>query len=83
MTEILRVALEKAADLPESVQEEIGLEVIDRVAAWKKLKADIQVGIDQLDAGLGREIDFEELIKELHEEHARRWLAATQVVARS
>lgn len=72
MSEVLKVALEKAADLPESVQEEIGFAVIDRVAAWKKLRADIQVGIDQLDAGLGRQIDFEALIKELHEEHARR-----------
>jgi hypothetical protein len=72
MTSILKLAMDKAAELPEAAQEEIGLKLIDRIAAWKMLRADIQIGIDQLDAGLGREINFEELIRELNEEHARR-----------
>ena len=72
MTSILKLAMEKVAELPEATQEQIGLELIDRIAAWEKLRADVQIGIDQLDAGHGREIDIEELIRELNEEHARR-----------
>lgn len=36
------------------------------------LRADIQLGLDQLDAGLGRPLDVEALLKRLHAEHDRK-----------
>jgi hypothetical protein len=70
MTRTLELALAKAAELPEAAQDALGLDLLDRIAALAKLRADLQVGIDDLDAGRSREIDFEELLEELHREHA-------------
>jgi hypothetical protein len=71
MTSTLRLAMEKAAQLPEAAQEQIGLELLDRIAALEELRAEIQIGIDELDAGLGEELDVELLLQELHAEHAK------------
>ena len=70
MTSTLQLAMEKAARLPEAAQEQIGLELLERLAAFEALRADIEIGIRELDAGLGVEIDFEDLIRELHEKYA-------------
>ena len=42
-------------------------ERIDR----SRLRADIQVGLDELDAGKGEELDIEELIRQVRKEHGR------------
>jgi len=70
MTRTLELALSKAAELPEAAQDALGLDLLDRIAALAKLRADLQLGLDDLDAGRSREIDFEELLEELHREHA-------------
>ena len=70
MTRTLELALAKAAELPEAAQDALGLDLLDRIAALAKLRADLQVGIDDLDAGRSREIDFEDFLEELHREHA-------------
>jgi hypothetical protein len=72
MTSTLELAIAKASELPEAAQDMIGLEILERIAALAALRADIQIGIDELDAGLGRELDIEEKLAELHREHARR-----------
>ena len=33
--------------------------------------ADVQLGLAELDAGLGEELEIEELIRELHSEHGQ------------
>jgi hypothetical protein len=70
MTTTLQLALSKAANLPVAAQEQIGLELLERIAAFEALRADIEVGIRELDAGLGVELDVEELIAELRQKHA-------------
>ncbi len=70
MTSTLRLAMEKAAQLPEAAQEQIGLELLDRIAALEELRAEIQIGIDQLDAGLGEPLDVEDVKR-----RGREWLA--------
>jgi hypothetical protein len=72
MTRTLELAIAKASELPEAAQELIGREMLDRIAALAELRAQLQVGLDELDAGLGEELDVEELIAELHREHANR-----------
>ncbi len=72
MTSTLELAIEKASKLPEAAQEEIALEMLERIAALEALRAAIQIGIDQADAGLASELDVEELLRELNEEHACR-----------
>lgn len=69
MTKTLELAVSKAKKLPPAAQEAIGLELLDRIAALAELRREIQVGIDQLDSGLGREIDIETELRILHKEH--------------
>ena len=67
----LKLAMTKAADLPEAAQEQLGRELLERIEALTQLRAEIDVGIRELDAGLGEELDVEKLIEQLHDEHAR------------
>ena len=70
MTKALQLAMAKAAALPEAVQEQLGRELIERIEVLAQLRAEVEVGIQQLDAGMGEELDIEELIEQLHLEHA-------------
>jgi hypothetical protein len=67
----LKLAMTKAAELPEAAQEQLGRELLERIEALTQLRADIDGGIRELDAGLGEELDIEKLIEQLHDEHAR------------
>ncbi len=64
------LAMTKVAALPEEAQEEIGQEVLMRVDALASLRADIEIGRRELAAGQGRQLDFDKLLQELHEEYA-------------
>jgi hypothetical protein len=72
MVKTLELAMSKAAALPEAAQEKIGLELLKHIEALEALRAEIDIGIRELDAGLGKEIDFDALLKELNEAHAKR-----------
>jgi hypothetical protein len=67
----LKLAMTKAADLPEAAQEQLGRELLERIEALTQLRADIDIGVRELDAGLGEELDVEKLIGRLHHERAR------------
>ena len=70
MAKSLDIAISKAAALPEAVQEQLGRELLDRIEALKHLRAEIEEGVRELDAGLGEELDMEAIIRQLHAEHA-------------
>ena len=72
MNTTLERAIAKVSELPDEAQERIGLELLDWLAARARLKAEIDIGIKELDAGLGRPLDLEGLIKKRNREHARR-----------
>lgn len=72
MVKTLEIAISKVAALPEAAQEQLGRELLERIETLKNLRAEIEVGIGELDAGLGEELDVEELLRQLHEEHARK-----------
>ncbi len=72
MVKTLEIAISKVADLPEAAQEQLGRELLERIETLKNLRAEIEVGIRELDAGLGEALDVEELLRQLHEEHARK-----------
>ena len=72
MVKTLELAISKAAELPEPAQEALGREMLRRIQALEELRAEIDIGIRELDAGLGRELDIEELLNQLHEEHASK-----------
>jgi hypothetical protein len=60
----------KAAALPEAAQEQLGRELLERIEALTQLRAKIDEGIRELDAGLGEELDIDRFIEQLRDEHA-------------
>ena len=72
MVKALQLAMMRAAALPEAAQEELGRELLERIAWFNELRAAVEVGVNELDAGLGEELDIEELISEFNEENGGR-----------
>jgi hypothetical protein len=72
MVKSLELAMTKAAALPEVAQERLGRELLERIDALASLRADIGVGLAELDAGLGQELDIEDVIREARRDHDRR-----------
>ena len=68
MVKALELAIAKAAGLPEAAQEQLGRDLLERIDALSSLRADIQVGLDELDAGKGEPLDVEELIRQARNE---------------
>ena len=72
MVKTLELALSKVAALPEAAQEQLGRELLERIETLKNLRGEIEAGIRELDAGMGEELDIEELLRQLHDEHAAK-----------
>ena len=70
MVRTLELAVAKGATLSEAAQEQLGRELLQRIERLNQLRADLDVGIAQLDADMGRELGIENVIKQLNEEHA-------------
>ena len=68
MVKALELAIAKAAGLPEAAQEQLGRDLLERIDALSSLRADIQIGLDELDAGKGGPLDPEELIRQARDE---------------
>jgi hypothetical protein len=72
MTKVLRDAIAKVEALPEVDQDRIARELIDYLDKLQVLRADVEIGIRQLDAGEGRELDIEEVIRQARAEHGKK-----------
>jgi hypothetical protein len=72
MVKTLELALAKAATLPEAAQEELGLEILERIYELQELRAEIEAAERELDAGLGIELDPDEFLRTLRDEHAAK-----------
>jgi len=71
MVRTLEIAFSKVASLPAAVQEQLGRELLERIDTLVQLRSEINLGIRELDDGLGKPLDIEEVILQAHEEHAR------------
>ena len=72
MVKTLELAITKAAALPEAAQEQLGRELLERIESLAELRAEVEIGIRELDAGLGEEIDIEDVIRQARAEDAGR-----------
>jgi len=63
--------MSKASELSEAAQEKIGRDVLESVAALAQLRAEVEVGIRELDAGLGVELNMSDVIKQARKEHGQ------------
>lgn len=60
MVRTLQKAIAEIASLPDADQEEIGRKLLSHVEKLRRLRADIEAGIESLDAGKGKPLDIEE-----------------------
>jgi hypothetical protein len=65
-----KLAMVEAAALSETAQEQLGRELLERIAALTQLRAEVDVGARELDDGLGEELDIEKFIEHLRDAHA-------------
>ncbi len=72
MVKTLELAIKKAASLPEAAQEQLGRELLERIDTLDELRAEIEVGIRELDGGKGKKLDVEDVIRRARNEHARK-----------
>jgi hypothetical protein len=72
MVKTLELAITKASNLSEAAQEQLGRELLERIETLEQLRAEIDIGVRELDAGLGEELDIEDAIRQAHEEHANK-----------
>ena len=70
MVRTLELAISKVAELPEAAQEQLGRELLERIDSLAALRTDIEIGVRQLEAGQGRELDIEDVIRRARAEHA-------------
>jgi hypothetical protein len=66
---VLEDAIAEVASLPHADQEKIGRELLAHVEKLRRLRADIEKGIRSLDAGKGRKLDIEDVIRRARERH--------------
>ncbi len=71
MVRTLEIAIAKAAELSEAVQEQLGREMLERIDALADIRAALEVGVRQLDAGEGKARNIEEIIRRARTAHAR------------
>ena len=71
MVRTLEIAISKAAELSEAAQEQLGREMLERIDSLAELRAALEIGIRQLDAGEGKERDIEEVIRRARTAHAK------------
>jgi hypothetical protein len=72
MMKTLELAVAKAAALPVATQERIAYELLERIDSISALRAALDVGVAELDAGLGTPLDVEEIIRDARSEYASR-----------
>jgi hypothetical protein len=80
-TKTLELAMAKAAELPDAAQEQIGRDVLERVETLAELRDQLEIGIRELNAGRGKELDIGDVMKEARAQHAKQ--VAARLVAGS
>jgi hypothetical protein len=71
MVKVLKDAIDEVAALPEADQEQIGRELLEHALKLRALRADLQAGVDSLDAGRGKELDIGGVIRRARARHAK------------
>ena len=61
----------KVASLPQAAQEKIGAELLIHVEKLRRLRAQLDVGIQSLERGEGRELSINDVIKRARAHHGR------------
>ncbi|MSO67230.1 MAG: hypothetical protein EXQ82_05345 [Pseudolabrys sp.] len=71
MTKVLAEAIAKIEALPEATQEHVARELIAYLEKLSVLRAEVDIGIRQLDAGKGKELDIEEFLRKARAQYRK------------
>jgi hypothetical protein len=71
MTKTLEKAFAEASNLPKAAQEQIGRDLLAHIRKLRKLRTDINKGLRSLDAGKGRELDIEDVLRRARRRYAK------------
>jgi hypothetical protein len=66
MAKILMEAMEEISNLPEADQEKIGRELLSHLERLRRLRVEIDKGIQSLDAGRGKALDIESFLRDMN-----------------
>jgi hypothetical protein len=69
MAKVLREAMEEISNLPEADQEKIGRELLSHLEKLRRLRIEIDKGIQSLDAGHGKALDIEGFLRDANARH--------------
>ena len=69
MTRTLEQAIAQISRLPQADQEQIGRKLLSHVEKLKALRAEIDKGIQSLDAGKGSALTMEDFLREKNSRH--------------
>ena len=72
MSTTLDLAFAKATALPEPARETIAREILERIDTLARLRAAIDQGIAELDAGLGAPLDIEAFLTQARKDRDAR-----------
>jgi hypothetical protein len=64
MVKTLEEAIEQVTTLPEADQEQIGLSLLSHVEKLRRLREELDKGVQSLDAGKGTKSSIEEFIRQ-------------------
>lgn len=71
MVKTLERAIAQLTALPDSDQEEIGQKLLSHVERLRRLRSELDRGIQSLDNGEGEALDSEQLLAEARQRHGR------------
>ena len=69
MTRTMEKALAEIETLPSDWQDRIGEQLLDRIAKWRSLKADIDSGRLEAEQGLTEPLDADEIMRKAREQY--------------
>ena len=72
MASLLERAVAEAAKLPKQEQDRIGRDLIAHLEKLRQLRSDIERGVRSLDAGEGRELDADDVLRRARMRHGKR-----------
>jgi hypothetical protein len=71
MNKTLDLAISKTSKLSPEAQEQLGRELLERIDSLETMRSQIDLGIAELEAGLGQTLDIDAVIKQARAEHGR------------
>jgi hypothetical protein len=69
MVKALEQAIAEIATLPDADQEQIGRRLLSHVEKLRRLREEIDLGIQSLDSGEGQPLDIQQFLDQQHARH--------------